>query len=113
MPEILIRPRAHSDLKAIWDIRSNKWGERQVDLYLKQLDDGIQSPREFRTSARPATTAAQVSGSYRSIDTRSSTAAATSGSRSFGCFTKPWISGDTSELASRRRGESVKSTRSI
>jgi toxin ParE1/3/4 len=47
MPEILIRPRAHSDLKAIWRYSFQQWGERQADLYLKQLDDGIQSLREF------------------------------------------------------------------
>lgn len=47
MPEILIRPRARDDLKAIWRFTFQRWGERQADLYLQQLDAGIRSLVEF------------------------------------------------------------------
>jgi toxin ParE1/3/4 len=53
MPEIRIRPRAQSDLKAIWRYSFQQWGERQADLYLKQLDDGIQSLRDFPEVGEP------------------------------------------------------------
>ena len=47
MPDILIRPRARDDLKTIWRYSFQKWGERQADLYLQQLDDGIRSLVDF------------------------------------------------------------------
>jgi toxin ParE1/3/4 len=53
MPEIRFRPRAQSDLKAIWRYSFQQWGERQADLYLKQLDDGIQSLRDFPDLGEP------------------------------------------------------------
>jgi toxin ParE1/3/4 len=51
MPErrlaIRIRPRARQDLKAIWRYTCDRWGESQADLYLRQLDAGIQSLTQF------------------------------------------------------------------
>jgi toxin ParE1/3/4 len=47
MPEILIRPRVREDLKTIWRYSFRQWGERQADLYLGQLDDGIRTLVDF------------------------------------------------------------------
>jgi len=52
MPESRIRiritPRARLDLKAIWTYTLKRWGEPQADLYLRQLDAGIQSLLDFQ-----------------------------------------------------------------
>lgn len=53
MPEILIRPRAREDLKAVWRYSLRQWGERQADLYLQQLDHGIRSLVEFPDIGSP------------------------------------------------------------
>lgn len=42
MLEILIRPRARKDLAAIWQYTFEQWGETQADLYLRELEIGIQ-----------------------------------------------------------------------
>jgi toxin ParE1/3/4 len=47
MLEILIRPRAREDLKAIWRYSLRQWGERLADSYLQELDRGVRSPADF------------------------------------------------------------------
>jgi toxin ParE1/3/4 len=47
MHDILIRPRARDDLKAIWRYTFQQWGERQADLYLQQVDDAVRNLAEF------------------------------------------------------------------
>ncbi len=67
MPEILIRPRAREDLKAIWRYTLRQWGERQADLYLQQLDHGIRSWPTSRSLAYRAITFAPGIESCTSI----------------------------------------------
>ncbi len=47
MIAIRIRPIARQDLGAIWRYTRDRWGEPQADLYLRQLDAGIQSLIEY------------------------------------------------------------------
>ena len=64
MPEILIRPRAREDLKAIWRYTLRQWGERQADLYLQQLDHGIRSLADFPELGVPCD---QIRAGYRKL----------------------------------------------
>jgi toxin ParE1/3/4 len=41
MPEISIRPRAKSDIKKIWQYTYKHWGEKQADIYTKELGEAI------------------------------------------------------------------------
>lgn len=41
MSEIVKRPRARQDLKAIWRYSFEQWGEMQADKYLAELAAGI------------------------------------------------------------------------
>ncbi len=47
MIAIRIRPRARQDLGAIWRYTRDRRGEPQADLYLRQLDAGIQSLSDY------------------------------------------------------------------
>ena len=64
MPEILIRPRAREDLKAIWRYTLRQWGERQADLYLQQLDHGIRNLADFPELGVPCD---QIRAGYRKL----------------------------------------------
>ena len=64
MLEILIRPRAREDLKAIWRYSLRQWGERQADLYLQQLDRGIRSLADFPDLGIPCD---QIRAGYRKL----------------------------------------------
>lgn len=64
MPDVRIRPRARQDLEAIWRYTSEHWGEPQADLYVKQLDAGIQSLREFPDIGEPCD---HVRAGYRKL----------------------------------------------
>ena len=64
MLEILIRPRAREDLKAIWRYSHRQWGERQADLYLQQLDDGNRSLAHFPDLGVPCD---EIRAGYRKL----------------------------------------------
>jgi toxin ParE1/3/4 len=64
MLEILIRPRAREDLKAIWRYSLRQWGERQADSYLEQLDRGVRSLADFPELGVPCD---QIRAGYRKL----------------------------------------------
>lgn len=41
MSEIVLRPRARQDLKAIWRYSFDRWGEKQADKSLAELAAGV------------------------------------------------------------------------
>jgi len=42
MLEIVIRPRARSDIKKIWRYTYDNWGEKQADVYTDALGQAIE-----------------------------------------------------------------------
>ncbi len=42
MPELVIRPRARSDIKKIWRYTYDNWGEKQADIYTEALGQAIE-----------------------------------------------------------------------
>lgn len=42
MFDVVLTPRAETDLDSIWQFTFERWGEAQADKYLEQLDSGIQ-----------------------------------------------------------------------
>ncbi len=46
MLEIVIRPRARSDIKKIWRYTCDNWGEKQADVYTDALGQAIEEMTE-------------------------------------------------------------------
>jgi toxin ParE1/3/4 len=46
MREIVKRPRAREDLKAVWRYSLTEWGESQADKYLAEVEAGIARLKE-------------------------------------------------------------------
>ncbi len=46
MLEIVIRPRARSDIKKIWRYTYDNWGEKQADIYTDALGQAIEEMTE-------------------------------------------------------------------
>ncbi len=46
MLEIVIRPRARSDIKKIWRYTYDTWGEKQADVYTDALGQAIEEMTE-------------------------------------------------------------------
>ncbi|HED18170.1 MAG TPA: type II toxin-antitoxin system RelE/ParE family toxin [Gammaproteobacteria bacterium] len=46
MLEIVIRPRARSDIKKIWRYTYDNWGEKQADVYTDALGQAIEEMTE-------------------------------------------------------------------
>lgn len=64
MLEIVKRPRAKQDLKNIWHYSFDKWGEKQADKYLVELDMGI---AKLRTNPKLGKSRDTLRPGYRSL----------------------------------------------
>jgi plasmid stabilization system protein ParE len=56
--ELVVRPLARRDLKAIWTYTVQQWGKAQADQYLYDLAREMQELLKFPDLARPTATAA-------------------------------------------------------
>lgn len=57
MLELIVRPRARSDLKGIWSYTFKKWGAQQADRYLQDIDTEIRSLLKFPEIGTPCDSA--------------------------------------------------------
>jgi toxin ParE1/3/4 len=53
MLELVVRPRARRDLKAIWAHTVQQWGAAQADRYLQDIDREIQGLLKFPELGTP------------------------------------------------------------
>lgn len=88
--EIVKRPRAREDLKAIWCYSLAEWGEALADKYLAEIGAGSRGSRNTRNLARRAMTCGQATAPCGSTSTSSITRLPRRWSGLFGCSMCGW-----------------------